>query len=187
MDVCKLHLTHLYHVGSNSLNINYVCKMQIFFLYFLLYILHITHCSQRRRSRSSGIHNMPMSLETEDRSELAYPYLNVYYNFDPKDWNHIVDDQEKLINLRKRLSLIRRQLSLDTNRIQNFMSKQRNVMINSKANLFRRAIHKNVVPNENKTINNLNVTENGNIEEIEPSYVKTYGPYYYQLLASQLN
>ncbi|EKX74300.1 conserved hypothetical protein [Theileria equi strain WA] len=128
---------------------------------------------------------MPTSLETEDRSELAYPYLNVYYNLDPKDWNHIVDDQNKLIKLKKRLSLIRRKLSLDKNRIQNLMGTERNLMINSKASLLRRAIHRNIVKDENDSCDKLRVT-NSSIEGTEP-YVKTYEPYYYHLLASQLN
>uniref|UniRef100_A0A3B0MLN3 Uncharacterized protein n=1 Tax=Theileria annulata TaxID=5874 RepID=A0A3B0MLN3_THEAN len=58
-----------------------------FFLLLLVTLIYLSdfgECSGRLFSRSSGLLNSPM---------LTFPYLNVYYNFDPKDWSRIREQQ----------------------------------------------------------------------------------------------
>ncbi|UKJ88458.1 hypothetical protein MACJ_000902 [Theileria orientalis] len=94
-----------------------------------------------------------MNLTTQNqtsREELSYPYLNVYYNFDSIDWNKIREYHTKLLDMRKRLSRLRHNMTLDMDRIERFLNIQKNLAINSDARskLFQRALSKNVIPSE---------------------------------------
>ncbi|XP_953646.1 uncharacterized protein TA16480 [Theileria annulata] len=76
----------------------------------------------------------------------TFPYLNVYYNFDPKDWSKIREQQSRLANFRKRLSRLRRQVVTDMDRISQFMDIEKNLAINARGKLFQTALSKNVLP-----------------------------------------
>ncbi|UKK00851.1 hypothetical protein MACK_000925 [Theileria orientalis] len=136
--------------------------LTFYFPLVVLFLLNLNGASARNRSRSSGITNTPILLSKSNKqrgtvglvklfnSFRSYPYLNVYYNFDSTDWNKIREYNTKLMEMKKRLSRLRHNMTLDMDRIERFLNIQKNLAITSDARgkLFQRALSKNVIQSE---------------------------------------
>ncbi|KAK1443178.1 hypothetical protein BgAZ_200540 [Babesia gibsoni] len=140
-----------------------------------------------------GDDNMP-SQNNGETDELTYPYLNVHYHFNKSDWNRILEDQQKLIALRRRVNEVKRRIKDDAKRAENFMRLQDGLLIDARSALFERALFNTTHPHGDKKFkrtpasvhDRLHVANEEFYTPIPTSdFVNINEPYYYHMLADQ--
>ncbi|KAK2197694.1 hypothetical protein BdWA1_000697 [Babesia duncani] len=124
--------------------------------------------------------------ENDEEDVLALPYINVKYQFEPRDWNRILNDQSNIINARRKVALLKRQIAKDKKRTMSMLGLGNNLLIKSKAKLFQKALSD--VAGFKKNLDELPEISHATDAQYDidtSDIVDVDQPYYYEILANQ--
>lgn len=146
------------------------------------------------RSEDRGDINLPNKGKDEETDEIAYPYFNVHYHFNKTDWNRVLDDQQKIIALRRRVAYMKRQLNEDVKRTSDFIQRQDGLLTDARATLFERALYQTTKPSDAKKFKKQPADVHDRLHMLHgdfyapvpnADFVDVNEPYYFQMLAEQ--
>ncbi|EDO07536.1 uncharacterized protein BBOV_IV011840 [Babesia bovis T2Bo] len=142
-----------------------------------------------------GDDNYPDAPDSASPDELAYPYFNVHYHYNKHDWNKVLEDQNRLIALRRRVRKMRQQLENDSRRTADFLNKQDVILTDARASLFQRALYNATQPSYARGFKKAPATVHDRLhymhdEFYQPipasDFINVNEPYYFGMLASQM-
>ncbi|GFE54350.1 NAD-dependent DNA ligase, putative [Babesia ovis] len=143
----------------------------------------------------SGDDNHPDAHDDSSTDELTYPYFNVHYHFNKHDWNKVLEDQNRLIALRRRVAQLRHQINSDARRTNDFLHKQDGMLTDARASLFQRALYNATQPSYARGYkkpppgihDRIHYMHDDFYEPIPAAdFIDVNEPYYFQMLANQM-